>query len=208
MFTDGYFSPEAYELIFSRSNTDQQVAADFERQRDISARIIEKVLPYAKDGAWLDVGFGNASLLFTAEEYGFTAVGVDLRARNVSDLQACGFEAHAVPVESLDMPARFSVVSMCDVLEHMAFPKAALTAAHKLLRTGGVLLLSMPNLDATVWKLTDAAQQNPYWGELEHHHNFGRRRLTAVLSELGFEVLRYAVSVRYRIGMELFAQRV
>jgi len=208
VFTDGYFTPEACSILFSRTNANQQVGHDFERQRVVSARIVEKVLPYADEGAWLDIGFGNGSLLFTAQEYGFTPVGTDLRASNVETLQRLGVQGHCADLLSLDAPGAFRVISMADVLEHMPFPKQGLTHAHTLLEPGGVLFLSMPNLDSLAWKLLDGARQNPYWGELEHYHNFGRARLYALLAETGFRPFRYGISERYRVCMEVLALRV
>ena len=187
------------------SNAGQIVAERFEASREISAKIVEKVSRHAGAGAWLDVGFGNASLLFTAQEYGFEPVGLDLRRQNVDQLAALGIEAHHLDVSNMDQPARFSVVSMADVLEHMPFPKTGLTSVHKLLRQGGVLFLSMPNADAPVWRLFGDA--NPYWAEIEHYHNFGRARLYKLLTECGFEPVEYGISQRYRACMEVIALR-
>jgi hypothetical protein len=50
-------------------------------------------------------------------------------------------------------------------------------------------------------------RKNPYWGELEHLHNFGRRRLYALLEETGFCPVRYGVSQRYLASMEVVARR-
>src|ERR1035438_409383 len=63
VFTDGYFTPEANALIFGGTNDLQELGHDLERQREVSAGIIEQVLPFASSGIWLDVGFGNGSLL-------------------------------------------------------------------------------------------------------------------------------------------------
>ena len=163
--------------------------------------------PYAAVGRWLDVGFGNGSLLFTAEEWGFTPVGLDLRKDNVAMLKSLGYEAHCAPIESLDGDGRYDVVSMADVLEHMPFPKTGLNAARRLLRPGGALFLSMPNMDSMVWRLLHANKINPYWGEIEHYHNFTRRRLCDLLDEQGFEAVAYHVSERYRVCMEVVALR-
>jgi len=97
---------------------------------------------------------------------------------------------------------------MADVLEHMPFPKPALLHAHKLLQKAGVLFVSMPNLDCMAWKLLDKAKKNPYWGELEHYHNFGRQRLYKLLEETGFRPVNYCISERYRLCMEVTALRV
>lgn len=46
-----------------------------------------------------------------------------------------------------------------------------------------------------------------YHASLEHRHNFGRTRLYALLSAMGFEPLRYGISERYRAGVEVIAKQ-
>ncbi len=205
VFTEGYFDDAALGVIFAKTHQNQTVGHDMERQRPVSARMVERVARRASNGPWLDVGFGNGSLLFAAEEWGFTPVGLDLRKDNVAVLQSLGYEAHCLPIEALDGDGRYSVVSMADVLEHMPFPKTGLLAARRLLHPGGALFLSMPNMDTMVWRLLHANKVNPYWGEIEHYHNFSRRRLYALLEEHGFQPVEYGVSERYRACMEVVA---
>ena len=81
-----------------------------------------------------------------------------------------------------------------------------LRAARRALAPQGVLLLSLPNMDSMLWRALDAQDINPYWGELEHYHNFGRERLDALLRDEGFEPVRYGVSERYRASMEVVAR--
>jgi SAM-dependent methyltransferase len=207
-FTDGYFTDEACEILFGKANSHQLVGAEYEKSRPIAARMVERVLPYASAGTWLDVGIGNGALLFTAQEYGFDPVGTDLRAGNVAALDAIGIEAHAIDITDLSLSSPCSVISMADVLEHMPFPKRGLEAANRLLSDGGVLLVSMPNTDSLLWHSLNSARSNPYWGEIEHYHNFGRRRLYALLEEYGFAPRLYGVSERYRVCMEVVAQKV
>jgi SAM-dependent methyltransferase len=208
VYTDGYFTPEVADIIFERTNKNQEPGADFERQRYVSARMVERVARYINGGTWLDVGFGNGSLLFTAEEWGFFPVGLDLRHPSVEAMRGFGVEAHCVDISTLTEPGRYSVISMADVLEHMPFPKQSLSAAKRLLRPEGVLFVSMPNYNCLAWRLLDSANLNPYWAELEHFHNFSRTRLYTLLSEFGFEVVHYAVSERYRLCMEVIAKQV
>lgn len=205
VFTDGYFDAEAAAMLFSKTQPNQTVGFDMERQRPVSARIVERVARHAPSGDWLDVGFGSGSLLFAAEEWGYRPVGLDLRQESVHALSLLGYEAHCLPIEEFGDDARFSVVSMADVLEHMPFPKTGLVAARWLLRPNGVLFLSMPNTENMVWRLLHANHVNPYWGEIEHYHNFTRKRLYALLEEHGFKPLEYHVSERYRVGMEVIA---
>lgn len=150
----------------------------------------------------------SVTVLFTAEEWGFTPVGLDLRQSSVDALRQFGMEAHCLDVTSLEGSERFSVISMADVLEHMPFPRDGLAAAYRLLRPGGILFVSMPNYNCAAWRLLDSNNSNPYWGELEHYHNFSRTHLYALMKDMGFEVVRYGISERYRICMEVIARRI
>ncbi len=205
VFRSGYYTEAALNIVFRGTNESQVVGYDLERQRYVSAQMIEKVLPYQTGGTWLDVGFGNASLLFTAHEYGFEPVGLDLRPQSVEELRRWGVAAHCEDVKGFELSRPASVISMADVLEHMPYPKVGLHAAHRLLQPGGVLLISMPNSGSMVWKALDAGNANPYWGEIEHYHNFDRDRLYALLAECGFKPVRYGISQRYRVCMEVIA---
>lgn len=207
IFTEGYFSDAACTLLFSKINPNQQVGYDLERQRYLSARMVDKVLPFATSGYWLDVGFGNGSLLFTVHEYGFIPVGVDLRRENAQRMADFGIRTYCEDITRLSLEFECAVISMADVLEHMPFPREGLRAAHRLLTSGGVLLLSMPNCESAIWRALDDNKANPYWGELEHYHNFSRSRLFSLLEEHGFKPLRYGISERYRASMEIIARK-
>lgn len=206
-FTDGYFTPEALELVFDKVQTNQNPGDNLEKNRQVSADMIGNVLPYRDAGVWLDVGFGNGSLLFTAEEFGFDVVGLDLRQSSVDQMTALGFRAKCCDICDLAEDGSYAVISMADVLEHTPFPKDVLNAAHRLLDSDGVLFLSMPNADAFLWRHMTAQNINPFWAELEHYHNFGRSRLYALLGECGFAPRRYGVSARYRCCMEIIATK-
>ncbi len=208
VFTEGYYTDAVCQLIYSKTNPHQQVGADLEAQRVTSSRMVEKVLPYASEGHWLDVGFGNAALLFAAEEYGFTPVGLDVRADNVAALKQWGIAAHCQDISALSLSEPCAVISMADVLEHVPYPKTALLAARNLLADDGILFVSMPNSDSMIWQMLDRDNVNPYWGEIEHYHNFGRKRLYSLLREFGFEPLCYGISERYRCGMEVIAKKI
>lgn len=211
VFTNGYFSSEAAEKVFSKTNEGQRLGHDLERQRSISSRMVSRVELYGcPDGQWLDVGFGNGSLLFTAAEFGFDVVGTDLRRENVELLRQVGYEGYAVDIPELAQSHHdcFGVVSMADVLEHMVSPVLGVESAAMLLRHGGVLLVSLPAFDSPVWQFLDGADKNPYWGEIEHYHNFSRERLYKLLSDHGFGDFSYGISDRYRACMEIVARKL
>ena len=220
VFAEGFFGPEVLPLLLERVPASQRVGEGLQEARPLAGRMVERVNALRaalgadqrdlaqKPGRWLDVGFGNAALLLTAAEFGYKAVGLDLRSVHVEALRALGFEAHQGELDAFDPgAARPDVISLCDVLEHMPFPKAALLRARELAAPSAVLLISTPNAEAPIWKQMDAGGANPYWGELEHLHNFGRARLFALLAECGLAPCGYAASERYLAGMEILAVR-
>jgi rubredoxin len=53
VFRNGFYTPEAFEILFRSSLAGQRVGEDYERQRNIAAAMIERILPLRKTGIWL-----------------------------------------------------------------------------------------------------------------------------------------------------------
>ena len=206
-FRNGFYTDQAFALLFEKTHLTQSVLHDYEQQRIVWARVIEKVIPYKKNGVWADIGFGNGALLLTVAEYGFLPLGLDIRPNNVRALRSMGISAEFIDITKANFSPKASVISMCDVLEHMQFPIQSISAAYRNLLPGGVLLLSLHNMSSPIWQLLDSSAQNPYWSEMEHFHNFSRSTLERVLSFCGFIPVSYGVSERYRACMEIVAIR-
>jgi protein O-GlcNAc transferase len=209
VYADGYFGPMALAHLLSGTIANQVPGYDIENQRFIWSRVVEMVsgLRSSLEGRWLDVGFGNGSLVTTAAEFGYEVVGLDLREESVRLMRQFGYEAHSIEFDAYRANEPFDVISMADVLEHMPYPKRALHHARDLLRPDGLLFLSMPNADSFLWQILTRNGVNPYWNEIEHYHNFGRKRLYALLDECGFQPVRYGASFRYRACMEVIARQ-
>jgi 2-polyprenyl-3-methyl-5-hydroxy-6-metoxy-1,4-benzoquinol methylase len=215
VFTEGYFTDAALNILFGNTKDYQLVASNIAWNRNISAKMVERVVTaigLPNDRLWLDVGFGNGSLLMTAKEFGFDVFGIDLRKRNVEDIGKYGIPAYHGTLQHATSNAAFkakpTVISMADVVEHEPFPLEALRYARELIDSPGILLISMPNASAPLWRHWDATNQNLYWYEIEHYHNFTREKLYAVLQETGFKPFHYKVSERYRCCMEVLAKAV
>lgn len=215
LFTRHYWDAEGLKQVFLKSHEGQLASADMHHPRVVWAQTIERAVNhlggYAKLNReperpkWLDVGFGNGVLMTTAEEYGFIATGIDARKAAVSRLDKLGYDVKCTDFENMERE-NFRVISMCDVLEHMPYPRQALEKTKQMLDDKGVLIISMPNFTSSHWKALDAESMNPYWTEIEHYHNFSSESLTKLLNEQGFEVTDYAISPRYIACMEVYAR--
>lgn len=214
VFSRHHWGPRGFELLFSRANEGQVAGGDLDRLRHTWAPVVERVgrqlasAPWLSDLVWLDVGCGNGGLVMTADEYGFIAMGLDVREQAVQRLQALGYRAAQGDLDRLEVSDPVAVLSMADVLEHMPYPRQALRRARAALAQDGLLYLSCPNLDAASWRAMTAQGHNPYWAELEHFHNFSRATLMRLLVEEGFMPVDYTVSPRYKSCMEVLARRV
>ena len=215
IFTKTYFTPEGLGLLFSRAHGHQVAGKDLDHERAQWAPTVERVVrhlpapPWSMPNTlWLDVGCGSGGLVMTASEYGFTAIGVDARPQAVQAITASGYRAVLGDLNSLEVSEPVQVISLADVLEHVAFPRHALQRVHSALRPGGILVVSCPNLDCASWRQANIAGTNPYWSELEHCHNFSRTSLMRLLMQEGFEPLEYSISSRYKSCMEVVARKV
>jgi SAM-dependent methyltransferase len=207
-FTDGYFTEDALTSLFSKAHEYQLPdPQNVERLRYYSARRLDRISSVIKkqEGKWLEVGFGDGSLMTTCEEYGFEPIGIDLRSKAVEKIKQFGYEAHCIDFNEYCQFEGFAVISMPDVLEHMPYPKEALEHANGLLVRQGALFIACPNSDSFLWTVLTKVNRNPYWIEIEHYHNFGRSRLYSLLIENGFRPANYSASEVYRVGMEVIA---
>lgn len=111
---------------------------------------------------WLEVGCATGGLVVTADEFGFTAFGLDLRDEAARALQGLGYHALRGELHSLARTNTFEVISMADVFEHTPYPVGVLQYAHTMLAGAGVLFISCPNRECSSWRQMDAQKRNPY----------------------------------------------
>ena len=90
--------------------------------------------------------------------------------------------------------AHFDVVVMNDVLEHMPWPEPALARAKHILRPGGSLILSLPNVQFLL-NVLDLVKRNDWeyqdWGILDrtHFRFYTTKSAARLLERNGFQVV-------------------
>jgi SAM-dependent methyltransferase len=217
VFTDSFYTVDGLEELFRNAIPGQLAKGDLERQRILWAPVVERVLQALPERTglfngdpftWLDVGCGSGGLVATADEFGFTATGLDLREEAVRLISDLGYQARCGDLLGLEASKPINVISMADLLEHTTYPVAVLRKAHALLDQKGVLFLSCPNRDSGSWRQMDRDGTNPYWREIEHHHNFSRKSLLWILQQSGFSPVSYSISSRYIACMEIVSVKV
>jgi len=130
----------------------------------------------------LDIGCGTGANLALLRRFGRVVASdafptaLDLcRERGFTNV--CGADAGRLPLPA----GAVDIVTAFEVFEHLADDGAALAEVHRVLRSGGRLLLTVP-AHPFLWSDHDRA--------LDHHRRYTRRLLIRRLTEAGFAVDR------------------
>lgn len=206
--TDGFFDADAYNLIYPRTPPKELAGYDIERQRLSAAKTVSQICKFVPAGSWLDVGFGDGSLLLAAQEFGFGTTGLDIRGDNVAAMNELGVEAHELCIEQFNPARPFDVITMVNLLQHVPFPGSAIAHAARMIKPKGILYMVLPNMATAVWEAMDKQKDNPFWADMEIYHHFTRDRLYKLLAQNGFGPVQYDVSDRFRSTMEVTAVKI
>lgn len=158
-------------------------------------RFLSEVLPHRSSGRLLDLGCALGFSVGVARELGFEAYGLD---RNVSAVETARREfGDRVHAGALDEGAfaglRFDVVTLIDVLEHMADPVASLKTLRERLSEGGVLAAVLPDTASRVRRIL--GRRWPHYAP-EHLWYWSSANLPVFLEAQGFRVLALRTGLR------------
>jgi 2-polyprenyl-3-methyl-5-hydroxy-6-metoxy-1,4-benzoquinol methylase len=177
------------------------------------ARLPLRALSERPPGELLDVGCGRGDLGAELVRRGWHVAGVDPSAGAAATARARGLDARVGTLESVAYrDERFDAAVMNHTLEHMPDPIADLDRVFRVLRPGGLLLISVPNFASWQRRLFGSR-----WYPLDlprHRTHFTQRSLRLALESAGFDVVScrttsdsaaLAASLQYALaGRQLF----
>lgn len=139
-------------------------------------------------GSILDVGCASGQFLKSMAEAGWRVSGVEPSKAEFRLAQAAlGGAAHLqnTTLSDAEFSGQFDVVTFWDVLEHMPDPAKFLHECAALLKPGGTILFTLPNMDSV-----QARCMKTRWPLLlaEHLNYFNPRSLTLCCANAGLEV--------------------
>jgi 2-polyprenyl-3-methyl-5-hydroxy-6-metoxy-1,4-benzoquinol methylase len=165
----------------------------------VSASQVGLIRQYKNGTYLLDIGCGEGFFLFNAARAGYATKGVEL-SQDAAEYarREFGLDVEAQPFEELRFPDdHFDVITLWQVLEHVPYPLMILKKAHRILKPGGLLALSTPNIQGVPARILGRR----WWNIRRLHINqFTTKTLTTVLENAGFKDIS---SVSYKESISL-----
>lgn len=131
--------------------------------RSLFRRILRPII--GRELAALDIGGGSGWLLTQAcnvdSRISYTMV-VDINSEAEGIARKAGHDYFCGRIEDFQTSTRFDLILMLNLIEHVKDPVGVLSAAGRLLKPGGRILIKTPNYDS----LDARIFRNSYWGGL------------------------------------------
>ena len=169
-----------------------------------------------KSNRVLDVGCGHGFFVHTSNQKGFLAEGVDIDQQAVEyGRKQLNLTIHSHSIESLDTlgksTGQFDLITFWQVLEHLRLPGSTVRAAKSLLRPGGYIAGSVPNLGGIGAKI-----QGKKWYLMvppEHLNYFNEQSFKAMLVTAGYQpifvgTVKLYASPYFVIGIRKFVMNI
>jgi SAM-dependent methyltransferase len=163
---------------------------------------------------WLDFGCGAGGFLKFLRELGSIAGRpLELQGHDVGSYAEMLKNADRFRILDLDELSRepngrYDIISMIEVLEHLPEPAAAIRLVARLLKPGGLLLLTTGNLDNPVARRQGIHYR--YCAPEIHVSLFNPRCLARLYRSVGLEphYVRYHGAVKFKVVKSLRHRRV
>lgn len=148
--------------------------------------LLDRIGSLTPPGRLLDIGCSNGSFVSAACQAGWDGCGVELETKSYELAQARGVKVFNAELSELAFPAdSFSAVTMWQVIEHLHSPRSLIAEVARVLKPGGILAISTPNVKGIGWRLLGSE-----WGAVEpqvHLHLFHPGSLARLINDCGLE---------------------
>ena len=165
--------------------------------RESRLKKVARLIVEENPGSILDIGCGNGGFSSRFIALGFTVHGVDLTDNQIAAARANGLLAKQHDIASSRLPYEsetFDIVFAGEVIEHLVDTTSFLKDVHRILKPGGCVILTTPNLASFENRVRILFGVYPIWVEYKledgqgHVRAYTPRTLKLHLKNNGFGV--------------------
>lgn len=187
-----YVNPRLKQEIIVKGYTegeDPRFVSQVEGREKTFAKCLAYIMRYAdKPGRVLDIGTAGGSFLAVAKRQGWKVDGIEpnrwmcqwAKKHYGLSIKQGTIEDHKLKAGSYDL------VTLWDVLEHVAHPENLVRGCSRLLKNGGLLVVNYPDIGSWVAK---AMKRKWVFLTTVHLWYFDRKTIRKFLEKEGFEVM-------------------
>ena len=184
---------DAYTAVTDVTYVQERAGRELTFQKHL--RAMEKRVGQANGRSLLDVGAYIGVFVEAACQAGWRACGVEPSEWAACVAQKQGLQViHGTQYAPELVGKQFDVVTMWDVIEHVADPSGEIGKAYELLAPGGWLVIHTMDISSLVAKMMGARWP---WLMDMHIHYFSQRTLGQMLQKNGFELVWSGAEGRY-----------
>jgi SAM-dependent methyltransferase len=166
---------------------DPETVSEEAGQQATADRALAWVETVVAPGALVDIGCWSGSFVAAADQRGWRATGIDPSTWAVERARARGLDVRLGEIADHGLPnGAWQCVVMCDVLEHLLDPAAAVATAAELLAPGGAYYVTVPDAGSRIARMMGGR----WWSVLPMHvQYFTRTSMGRLLTDGGFRVV-------------------
>jgi len=153
-------------------------------------RMVRVVQKYKQSGNLLDIGCGNGAFLKVARSAGFHVFGQDISdyfvEYNQNENQIFVYNGE---LDQLNLAEEtFDVITCFDVIEHHRNPKALLSEVKRLLKPGGIVIITTHDIGNVFAKFYGSKWRMIY--PIGHLTYFSKKTIKRMLSRYDYKIIR------------------
>lgn len=181
-----YYNSNEYTAHNTDSHTLKNFLYKYARNIALKAKL-RMIRKYFKTGKLLDFGSGTGEFLNHCHKSGWDVMGIEpnslARERSIQKYHlniGNSDDFDNIHVKSFD------VITLWHVMEHHNDPVKLMMTNHKLLKTGGLLVIALPNYES--W---DADFYGKFWAAYDvprHLYHFSQTAVSLLVEKSGFKI--------------------
>lgn len=197
-FTPLEIKPSVLVEWYSEQEPDTTFLADEVARRVTARQVLHRIAKHIpKRGQLLDVGAGPGIFVSESNRQGWNATGLEPSSWAATYGQE-NYHVHMIQADMAaleSLPAHsYDAITMFDVIEHVIDPATLVKAASRLLKPGGLLVITTPKFDSAVARLM---AKKWYCMFPAHLHYFTQASMEKTLQTAGLKIVQQKTHTRY-----------